>query len=169
MIARWLIAVVSASSLLVPFSAPMRAATTHQVEIVDFTFSPATLTIAVGDTVTWTNADAVAHTATGAGFDSGSLEQGETYSVTFTAAGTYDYLCTPHPTMTGRIIVQATPAAPTAEPVGVPDVAMDPRRPSTPWAGFAVVLVVGVVSLATVRLVVVARAGRQRGQKSGPA
>lgn len=127
---RSLLALVAAAGLLLPHSAPMRAATTHHVEIVDFAFSPATLTIAVGDTVTWTNADAVAHTATGAGFDSGLLEQGESYSVTFTAPGTHDYLCTPHPTMTGHIVVQAAGPAPSA-PGAVPDVAMD--DPTASW------------------------------------
>lgn len=94
---------------------PARAAT-HTVEIADFAFAPATLTITVGDTVTWTNQDAVAHTATSTAgvFDSGDLEQGESYSATFTAPGTYDYLCTPHPSMTGRVVVVA--AAATAVP-----------------------------------------------------
>ncbi len=111
---------------------PARAAT-HTVEIADFAFAPATLTITVGDTVTWTNQDAVAHTATSTAgvFDSGDLEQGESYSATFTAPGTYDYLCTPHPSMTGRVVVVA--AAATAVPTTqaptsgapLPDVAIE--------------------------------------------
>lgn len=108
----------------------------HTIQIVDFAFSPATLTIQVGDTVTWTNADAVVHTATaGSGaFDSGDLAQGESYSVTFTAPGTYDYLCTPHPDMTGRIVVAppAVPASPAPSTGGdsLPDVAMPAPGPS---------------------------------------
>jgi amicyanin len=121
---RWLLALAGAIGLLLPVGIPMRAATTHQVEIVDFAFSPTTLTITAGDTVTWTNSDAVVHTATGSGFDSGLLDQGESYSFTFSAAGTYDYVCTPHPTMTGQIVVQAA-AAPVASPGTVPNVAMD--------------------------------------------
>jgi amicyanin len=117
--------------------APALAASTHAVDIVDFAFAPAVLTITVGDTVTWTNRDAVAHTATGDGFDSGDLAQGASYSVTFTAAGTYDYLCTPHPTMTGRIVVQAAPAPP-SPPGTVPDVAMEPMR-ATSWGGLALI------------------------------
>jgi plastocyanin len=108
-----------------------RAGTSHEVDIVDFAFSPQTLVIQAGDTVTWTNLDVVEHTATGASFDSGLLAQGESYSLTFTTPGTYDYLCTPHPTMTGTIVVQAAPTAPsagaTAAPStggGLPDVAM---------------------------------------------
>src|SRR5918994_4917716 len=107
----WLATGVMLAALLVGTRpVPVLAATTHAVDIVDFAFSPAILTISAGDTVTWTNRDAVAHTATGDGFDSGDLAQGGSYSVTFAAPGTYDYLCTPHPTMTGRIVVQAAPA-----------------------------------------------------------
>lgn len=103
-------------------SAPARAATA-EVTIADFAFSPATLTIAVGDTVTWTNTDAVAHTATSTSgaFDSDLLDQGESFSFTFTAPGTYDYRCTPHPQMTGRIVVEpaAAPSTPASQaPVG---------------------------------------------------
>jgi len=121
---------------------------THQVDIVDFAFAPATLTITVGDTVTWTNRDAIEHTATSTGgaFDSGLLAQNASWSMTFTAPGTYDYLCTPHPTMTGRIVVVAA-AAPTpsaapaasAPPAGggddeLPNVAV--ARPDAPrWPG----------------------------------
>ncbi|MGI8828573.1 MAG: cupredoxin domain-containing protein [Candidatus Limnocylindria bacterium] len=98
---------------LVATATPVRAATEHAVEIVDFAFAPAELTITAGDSVTWTNLDVVAHTATAAGaFDSGNLEQGESYRLTFTTPGTYDYLCTPHPSMTGRIVVVAAPATP---------------------------------------------------------
>lgn len=106
---------------------PAQAGGTHAIEIADFAFTPATLTIAVGDSVTWTNADAVVHTATSTSgaFDSGDLATGESYTLTFSAPGTYDYLCTPHPTMTGRIVVEAAPA--TAAPSaggGLPNVAV---------------------------------------------
>jgi len=105
--------VVTVLPMTLAATTPARAAT-HAVEIADFAFAPATLTITVGDTVTWTNRDAVAHTATSTTgvFDSRDLEQGESYSVTFTAPGTYDYLCTPHPSMTGRVVVVAAAAAP---------------------------------------------------------
>lgn len=122
-----LVAIVAAALLA---TAPVRAGTTHLVEIEDFAFAPATLTITAGDTVTWTNLDAIAHTATSTSgaFDSGLLDQGESWSMTFTTPGTYDYLCTPHPSMTGRIVVQAAPAAPSAAPPSgggnLPDVAM---------------------------------------------
>jgi amicyanin len=144
---RWLLALAGAAGLLLPLGMPMRAATTHQVEIADFAFTPATVTISVGDAVTWTNSDAIEHTATGGGFDSGLLGQGESYSVTFSEAGTYDYLCTPHPTMTGQIIVQAA-AAPAASPGTVPNVAMRaPPATHGGWLPAAVLTLVGVIGV----------------------
>ncbi len=71
-----------------------------------FFFSPTPLTIAAGDTVRWTNPDAIPHTSTGPGWDTGVLLTGDANSHTFTTAGTFDYLCTIHPTqMQARIVV----------------------------------------------------------------
>lgn len=82
---------------------------TSSVEIANFAFSPANITVKQGTTVTWTNNDSTVHTATStdgpAGFDSGNLSRGESFSFTFEAAGTYNYICTPHPSMTGTITV----------------------------------------------------------------
>lgn len=77
------------------------------VEIKDFAFSPATLNVKVGDTVTWTNQDSVGHSATAddGSFDTGILAQGESNTVTFTEAGTFSYHCTPHPNMTATVVV----------------------------------------------------------------
>jgi amicyanin len=160
---RFLVAFGIAAALAIGTSFPApeaRAGTTHAVDIVGFAFAPATLTVAVGDTVTWTNRDPDIHTATSTTetFDSGNLEQDESFSFTFTAAGTYDYLCTPHPFMTGRIVVEAAappPAAtagPTATPppaaAPLPNVAMPPpRSPSIAILGAAFV-VAGVVAAA---------------------
>ena len=85
-------------------------AATRSVTIAGFAFSPATRTIAVGDKVTWTNNDGTAHTATanGGAFDTGSIAaSGGSATITFSKAGTYAYHCTIHPSMTGRIVVQA--------------------------------------------------------------
>lgn len=81
----------------------------RDVDIRDFAFSPRTIEIRVGDTVRWTNRDSVAHTATarGGSFDTGLLSEGESGSVRFTAAGTYRYVCTPHPDMTGTVVVRS--------------------------------------------------------------
>jgi plastocyanin len=80
----------------------------NMVEIKDFAFGPATLTVKVGDTVTWVNKDVAGHSATAddGSFDTGVMSQGESGSHTFTQAGTYEYHCTPHPNMKGTIIVQ---------------------------------------------------------------
>jgi plastocyanin len=79
-----------------------------QVTIDNFTFSPATLTVPSGTTVTWTNQDDMVHTVTEATrlFSSQGLETGDTYSHTFTIPGTYTYFCALHPRMTATVIVK---------------------------------------------------------------
>jgi len=78
------------------------------VILSNFAFSPSTLTVAVGTTVTWTNKDASSHTVTSdtGVFNSGGMSQNATYSYTFNTAGTFSYSCTIHPGMKGKIIVQ---------------------------------------------------------------
>jgi plastocyanin len=78
----------------------------------DFAFSPATLTVPLGTTVRWTNATSAPHTVTAAGFDSGTIPSGGTYSHTFTQAGTFSYRCAFHPNMTGTIVVSGTATPP---------------------------------------------------------
>ena len=134
---------LAALVLFVLGSIELARAATHAVAISQFAFAPATLTITAGDTVTWTNDDPVIHTATSTtgAFDSGDLAQGESYSFTFTTPGTYDYLCTPHPTMTGRIVVQA--AAAVTQPAGggtIPDVAMPVTSSASPVVVGAILL-----------------------------
>jgi len=76
-------------------------------------FSPASLTINVGDTVEWTNADTAAHTVTGGSpadgpsgvFDSSLIMGGASFENTFDEAGSYDYFCMVHPWMVGDIQV----------------------------------------------------------------
>jgi plastocyanin len=71
-------------------------------------FRPATITINVGDTVTWRNTDDVPHTSTSEDdvWDSGSLGAGEEFSFTFEEAGTFPYFCEFHPGMEGTVVVQ---------------------------------------------------------------
>ena len=78
------------------------------VEIRDFAFQPAQIEIAVGTTVTWTNNDTVPHTstATDGTWDSGNLDQRQSYSHTFDEAGTHDYVCLYHPNMRGTVVVR---------------------------------------------------------------
>jgi len=78
-------------------------AATHQVAIQGFAFVPAQLSVAVGDTVVFTNADGAPHTATGGSFDTGTIKKGKSKSVTITAAGNHAYKCKFHPKMTGVI------------------------------------------------------------------
>lgn len=78
------------------------------VTIANFAFGPESLTIAVGDSVTWTNQDSAGHTVTAddGSFKSGTLATGDTFSQTFSAAGTYAYHCAIHPKMKATIVVQ---------------------------------------------------------------
>ncbi len=78
------------------------------VEIVDFSFDPADLTVDVGESVTWTNDDSTAHSVVGAGgaFASPDIAPGTNFSTTFSQAGTFEYVCGIHPSMTGTVTVQ---------------------------------------------------------------
>ncbi|HEX2421374.1 MAG TPA: cupredoxin domain-containing protein [Acidimicrobiia bacterium] len=76
------------------------------VAIAAFAFEPAELGVPAGTTVAWTNNDPTPHTVTGDTFDTGALEPGTTGSVTFEAAGTFEYFCAIHPTMRGRVVVE---------------------------------------------------------------
>jgi plastocyanin len=78
-----------------------------EIEIEDFSFMPASVTVNQGTTVIWTNMDQVAHTISGEEFSSGSLKAGETFIYTFDEPGEYEYYCAFHPQMTGTITVAA--------------------------------------------------------------
>jgi amicyanin len=98
------------------------------IAIVDFGYTPGTIMVPPGTTVTWTNTGEQPHTVTSLStsteeFDSGIMNHGQTYSHTFQQAGTYDYFCTVHPFMRGKVIVDANapqPAEQAAE--GAPSV-----------------------------------------------
>lgn len=87
------------------------SATTQEammVEIKNFSFSPATLTVRKGTTVTWTNQDSVKHnvfSATDGGPQGPLLGKDESYSFTFEKVGTFSYICQPHPNMKGTVTV----------------------------------------------------------------
>ena len=85
-----------------------RAQTMHTVTIKNMSFSPANLTISAGDTVTWVNEDRPRHSAwddSGNAFDTGLLGNGDSASVTFNTAGSFNYRCRPHAGMRGTITV----------------------------------------------------------------
>jgi amicyanin len=79
-----------------------------EVKIDNFSFGPASLTVAVGTTVTWTNRDDIPHTVVSddKAFKSKVLDTDEKFSYTFTKPGTYGYFCSIHPKMTGKVVVQ---------------------------------------------------------------
>ena len=82
-----------------------------EVRIIDFDYEPSVLEVTLGTDVTWTNEDGAPHTATAQGdtFDTGRLDKGESGGITFDTPGTYEYICTYHPYMEGRIVVSSTP------------------------------------------------------------
>jgi plastocyanin len=84
------------------------SAANAEVKIDNFSFGPQTVTVPVGATVTWTNRDDIPHTvvSTDGVFKSKVRDTDETFSYTFTKAGTYPYFCSVHPKMTGKVVVQ---------------------------------------------------------------
>ncbi|MCC6705264.1 MAG: cupredoxin domain-containing protein, partial [Thermomicrobiales bacterium] len=88
----------------------------HRVEIIDEEFVPASITINAGEWVTWFNLDDDEHTATGRGFDTGELDEGDWTQLQFSTPGTYPYVCQFHPEMLGEVIVLGDAATPQASP-----------------------------------------------------
>ena len=80
---------------------------TNAVKIKDMKFSPATITVKPGTTVTWTNKDDHDHTvvATDESFKSGNLSHGETFEHKFEKKGKFKYACSYHPRMKGTVVV----------------------------------------------------------------
>ena len=74
-----------------------------EVDIVDFAYSPEPVRVRVGESIGWTNFDTTPHTVTSSvdGWDSGVLDKGQTFAMTFDEPGTYVYICTLHPPRRG--------------------------------------------------------------------
>lgn len=89
-------------------SAPVVSGSEVKVDISGFAFNPGTITIKVGQTVTWTNNDSVSHNvlADDGSFSSNTLGTGDSFSFTFNTAGTFTYKCGFHANMVGTVIVQ---------------------------------------------------------------
>lgn len=123
------------------------------VRIESFTFMPGSVTVNVGDTVTWRNDDTAGHTATAAGeFDTGAIAPGDTAAVTFDTAGTFAYVCSIHPQMAGTVVVQAGGAGLTPAPTDT--FALRDESGSDPTAVVAFLLaVLGIAMLAGSRLI----------------
>jgi LPXTG-motif cell wall-anchored protein len=147
----------------IALAGPVSAAT-HGVQATDnhgvsgFRFSPSTITIAVGDAVTWTNSGTVPHTATGSGFDSGNLNVGQSFSQSFNSVGTFSYHCQYHGSlgMVGTVVVKS---ASTPPPSGGGGSSPPPPLPNTgssastlPFLVLGTVLVLGgTAALAALR------------------
>ncbi|KJK42611.1 hypothetical protein UK23_36450 [Lentzea aerocolonigenes] len=108
------------------------------VEIMGYSFQPATLTINAGDTVVWTNHDTAPHNVVGTNgpekFTSPTLQQGQTYSYTFTKPGTYSYYCSIHPDMKASVTVNGS-TPPTTTTTTAPPTTTPPTTTTTPPTG----------------------------------
>jgi plastocyanin len=140
-IRRWALAAITAA-LATWLVAGGALAADSTVSIANFAFDPDTVTIQVGDTITWTNNDGTAHTATAGdgSFNTGNIGPGASDSVTFDTAGSFAYHCAIHPQMTGTVVVQGAaptpaptpaPTAPTSEPSGGGGVTITPAPTDT--------------------------------------
>jgi plastocyanin len=124
-------------------AAPTALAAAHSVAIAGFAFSPQSITIHVGDTVTWANSDAQGHTATAddGSWQTGTISGNTSKSLTFATAGTFAYHCSIHQQMTATLVVSAaapaTDAAPTTDEDDVGD----------PGPGVLLVLLGAVIGL----------------------
>jgi plastocyanin len=97
-----------AATATVKANASQAQGKTAEAKIDNFSFSPATLNVAVGTTVTWTNHDDIPHTvvSTDGVFKSKVIDTDEKFSYSFSKAGTFPYYCSVHPKMTGTVVVQ---------------------------------------------------------------
>lgn len=117
-----------------PAAAPAAAKT---VEMMGYKFSPASLSVAVGDTVTWTNHDTAPHnvviTDGPEKFTSPTLQKGQTFSHTFTKAGDYSYYCSIHPDMKASVKVEGSGTPPTSQPTptSAPPTSTSSSKPPT--------------------------------------
>lgn len=91
-----------------PAYSPPAGQPKEEVSIKSFSFNPAILNIKIGTKATWTNQDSASHTVTsdsGTELNSDSFSQGKSYSHIFENAGTFEYHCSIHPSMKGKVIV----------------------------------------------------------------
>jgi len=107
---RWwpIVGIAIVVAMVIAPVAHVLAVTSVAVDVKDFTFSPLSLTVSSGTTVTWTNHDQLRHTVTSTAgvFDSKALRNGETFAQAFAQPGTYQYFCALHPQMQATVIVK---------------------------------------------------------------
>jgi plastocyanin len=106
MVSRLTIKAVLLTAVLVVGSAA--STENHTVRIVTMQFEPAELVVKRGSRIVWVNDDLFPHTVTAkdGAFDSRSIGVSSSWTYVTTQPGTYEYVCTLHPTMKGRLIVQ---------------------------------------------------------------
>lgn len=102
--------ILTAAALALCLGLPLRPAAAEEitVSIDNFTFSPAEVTVTPGTTVTWINNDDIPHTVVDKKltFRSKALDTEGKFSFTFTNAGDFNYFCSLHPHMIGKVIVK---------------------------------------------------------------
>lgn len=106
-----LVYAVAVAAFVMLFTGTLSAAdktSTEQVQIQNFSFIPETVTVHPGTKVVWTNKDPTAHTVTSVDkkFHSRNLKTGQQFAFTFKKPGTYNYICSIHPYMKGKIVVE---------------------------------------------------------------
>jgi len=163
---RWFTATIGslllAAGLLATLAGTASAAG-GDVTIAGFAFSPASVTVHVGDTVAWTNSDGVSHTATSTGaFDTGVIASGTTASATMTRAGTFTYHCAIHRSMTGTIVVQAASGATSPAQASLPSTDTSPE-PAAGSAGYGWIILLAAVGAIAATLLKPVRRGNRRG------
>ena len=128
------------------------------VTIANFSFSPAVISVTAGDSVTWTNNDTVAHTVTASdgSFDTGEIQPGASASITFSTAGTFAYICSIHPSMTGTVDVAVADngngndnGTGTDNPVELPDTGSGPTNSPTGPASTVLIVALGLLAAGT--------------------
>lgn len=110
----FLFPVAIAASFFASSAATSVWADTVSVGIKNFMFTPMTVTIPAGTTVTWINLDDIPHTVVekGKAWRSPALDTNDKFSHTFDTPGTYEYFCGLHPQMVAKVIVTAAGAKP---------------------------------------------------------
>src|SRR3954469_4163962 len=115
---------LSHSAKAAPVAKPAATAGATAVQIKSYAYTPAALTIKVGTKVTWTNYDTAPHTVTvdsgPVKFNSPTLQKGDSFTYTFTTAGTYSYYCAVHPDMVASVTVTGGATSPPSTPAPTP-------------------------------------------------
>jgi plastocyanin len=112
-----------------PLFAAQAVASPQHVMIENYAYGSASVTVNVGDSITWTNHDQASHdvvtTSAPSAFRSSLMATGQSWSYTFTTPGTYSYYCSLHPDMKAQVVVLA-PITPAPVPVTPPPAAVKP-------------------------------------------